>query len=86
MLSVQEEVYRDKVVVVGRRFHVKDKAMDAVLDERPQEPAQQKEQREAVLVDRDGDAWQQRERRRCTHASGGRERDNEVGFCVSAGK
>lgn len=40
---------------MGRRFHVKDKAMDAVLDERPQEPAEQEEERENGLVDRDGE-------------------------------
>lgn len=40
---------------MGWWFHVKDKAMDAVLDERPQEPAHQKEQRESVLMDRDRD-------------------------------
>lgn len=55
VLSVQEEVKRDKVVVMGGRFHVKDKAMDAILDERPQEPAKQKEQRENVLMDRNGE-------------------------------
>lgn len=55
VLSVQEEVYCDEVVVVGWRFHVKDKAMDAVLDERPQEPAHQKEQWENVLMDGDGE-------------------------------
>lgn len=37
---------------------MKDKAMDAVLDERPQEPAQQKEQRENVLMDRDREVWE----------------------------
>lgn len=54
VLPVQEEVKHDEVVVVGRGLHVEDKAMDAVLDKRPQEPAQQKEWREHVFVDRDG--------------------------------
>lgn len=57
VLSVQEEVKRDKVVVMGRRFHVKDKAVDAILDERPQEPAKQKEQWENVLMDGNGEVW-----------------------------
>lgn len=35
MLPVQEEVQCDEVVVMSWWFHVKDKAMDAVLDERP---------------------------------------------------
>lgn len=39
VLPVQEEVQRDEVVVMSWWFHVKDKAMDAVLDECPQEPA-----------------------------------------------
>lgn len=43
---------------MGWWFHVEDKAMDAVLDERPQEPARQKEQRESVLMDRDRDVWE----------------------------
>ena len=38
-------------------FHVKDKAMDAVLDEGPQEPAHQKEQWESVLMDQDVGIW-----------------------------
>lgn len=33
VLSVQEEVKHDEVVVVGWWLHVKDKTMDAVLDE-----------------------------------------------------
>lgn len=55
VLSMQEEVKRDEIVVMGWRLHVKDKAMDAVLDERPQEPAHQKERQEEVLMDGDGD-------------------------------
>lgn len=55
VLPVQEKVKRNEIVVMGRRFHVKDKAMDAVLDERPQEPAQQKQRQEEVLMDGDGD-------------------------------
>lgn len=39
-------------------IHVKDEAMDAVLDEWPQEPAHHKEDREKVLVDRDREAWE----------------------------
>lgn len=55
VLPVQQEVKHDEVVVVGGGLHVEDKAMDAVFDKRPQEPAQQKERREHVLVDRDGE-------------------------------
>lgn len=58
VLSVQQEVKRNEVVVMGRWFHVKDKAMDTVLDERPQEPARQKERRENVLMDRDRKVWE----------------------------
>lgn len=58
VLSMQEEVKCDEVVVMGWWFHVKDKAMDAVLDERPQEPAQQKEHWENVLMDWDGEVWE----------------------------
>lgn len=54
VLPVQEEVKRDEVVVMGRGLHVKDKAVDAVLHEGPQEPAQQEQRQEEVLVDRDG--------------------------------
>lgn len=43
---------------MGRWFHVKDKAMDAVLDERPQEPAHQKERQESVLMDWDREVWE----------------------------
>lgn len=57
VLPMQEEVKHDEVVVVGRRLHVENKAMDAVLDKRPQEPTQQKERWEHVLVDRDGQVW-----------------------------
>lgn len=56
VLPVQEEVKRDEVVVVGGGLHVENKAMDAVFHKRPQEPAQQKERQEHVLVDRDGEA------------------------------
>lgn len=55
VLSMQEKVKRDEVVVMSWRLHVEDKAMDAVLDERPQEPAEQKERWEHVLMDRDGE-------------------------------
>lgn len=55
VLSVQEEVKRDEIVVMGRWFHVKDKTMDAVLDEGPHEPAHQKQRQEKVLMDWDGD-------------------------------
>lgn len=57
VLSVQEEVQRDEVVVMSWWFHMKDKAVDAVLDERPQEPARQKEHWENVLMDRDREFW-----------------------------
>ena len=43
---------------MGWWFHVEDKAMDTVLDERPQEPAHQKEQWESVLMDWDRDVWE----------------------------
>lgn len=39
------------------RFHVEDEAMDAVFDERPQEPAHQEEHGERVLMDGDGEVW-----------------------------
>lgn len=55
VLSMQEKVKRDEIVVMGRWFHVKDKAMDAVLDEGPHEPAHQKQRQEKVLMDGDGD-------------------------------
>lgn len=58
MLSMKQEVKRDEVVVMGRWFHMKDKAMDAVLDERPHEPTQQKEYWENVLMDRDREVWE----------------------------
>lgn len=61
VLSVQQEVQHDEVVVMGWRFHVKDKAMDAVLDQRPQEPAHHKERREKVGMDREGDVWDERD-------------------------
>ena len=44
---------------MGWRFHVKDKAMDAVLHEGPQKPAHHKEQREDVLMDGDGEVWKE---------------------------
>lgn len=52
---MQEKVKRDEIVVMGRWFHVKDKAMDAVLHEGPYEPAHQKQRQEKVLMDWDGD-------------------------------
>lgn len=55
VLSMQQEVKHDEIVVVGRRFHVKDKAMDAVLHQGPHEPAQQEQRQEKVLMDGDGD-------------------------------
>ena len=58
VLAVQEEVQRDEVVVMSWWFHVEDEAMDAVLDERPQEPAQQEEHQEHVLMHRDGEVWE----------------------------
>lgn len=58
VLSVQEEVKCDEVVVMGWWFHVKDKAMDAVLHEGPQEPAHHKEQQKSVFMDQDGEVWE----------------------------
>lgn len=55
VLPMQEEVYGDEVVVMGRGLHVKDKAMDAVLDEGPEEPAHHEEHWEQVLMDWDGE-------------------------------
>lgn len=55
MLPMQEEVYGDEVVVMGRGLHVKDKAVNAVLDEGPEEPAHHEEHWEQVLMDWDGE-------------------------------
>lgn len=55
VLAMQKEVQRNEVVVMSRRFHVEDEAVDAVLDERPQGPTQQKKEWEHVLMDRDGE-------------------------------
>ncbi len=33
VLTMQQEVQHDEVIIVGRRAHVEDEAMDAVLDE-----------------------------------------------------
>lgn len=58
VLPVQEEVKGDEIVVMCWWFHVEDKAMDAVLDEGPQEPAQHKKRQENVLMDRNGEVWE----------------------------
>ncbi len=54
VLTMQQEVQHDKVIIVGGRAHMEDEAMDAVLDERPQEHAEHEDERKAVLVDRNG--------------------------------
>lgn len=51
---------------MGRRFHVEDKAMDAVLDERPQEPPHQKQRHEHGLMDGDGEVWEHTRTRKHT--------------------
>ena len=51
VLAVQQEVYGDEVVVVGGRFQVEDEAVDAVLDEGPQEPAGHEQHWETVRRD-----------------------------------
>ena len=57
VLSVQQEVDGDEVVVVGWGPHVEDEAVDAVLQEGPEKPAQSEEQGEHVLVDSNGEIW-----------------------------
>lgn len=60
VLPMEEEVNSDEVIVVGWWAHVEQKAMDAVLDERPHEHPDQKKEWEPVLVDQKGVLW------RCT--------------------
>lgn len=55
VLAVQQEVQRDEVVVVSRRLHVEDEAVDAVLHEGPQEPAHQEQDGEHGFMDGDGE-------------------------------
>lgn len=54
VLTVQQEVQRDEVIIVGGWAHVEDEAMDAVLDKRPQKHAKHEDERKAVLVDQNG--------------------------------
>lgn len=54
MLSVQQEVNGDEVIVVGGRAHVKDEAMDAIFDEGPDDHAHHKDEGKAVLVHQEG--------------------------------
>ncbi len=54
VLTMQQEVQHDEVIIVGRRAHVEDETMDAVLDEWPQEHAEHEDKRKAVLVDQNG--------------------------------
>lgn len=54
VLTVQQEVQHDEVIIVGGRAHVEDEAMDAVLHERPQKHAEHENERKAVFVDQNG--------------------------------
>lgn len=54
MLTVQQEVQRDEVIIVGGWAHVEDEAMDAVLDKWPQKHAKHEDEWKAVLVDQNG--------------------------------
>lgn len=47
----------DEVIVVGRRAHVEQEAMDTVLDKGPHEHPKQEEEWEPVLVDQKGVLW-----------------------------
>lgn len=57
VLPMKQEMDCDEVIVVGRRAHVEQEAMDAVLDEGPHEHPNQEEERETVLVDQEGVLW-----------------------------
>lgn len=61
VLPVQKEVYRNEVVVMSRRFHVEDEAVDAVLNEGPQEPAHHEQDRKRMLRDRYGEICKSRQ-------------------------
>ena len=54
VLSMEQEVDRDEIVIVRRWGHVENKTMDAVLYEGPQEHAKQEDHGETVLMDQDG--------------------------------
>lgn len=51
VLPMEEEVKCDEIIVVGRRTHVEQEAMDAVLDKGPNKHPEQEEEWEPVLVD-----------------------------------
>lgn len=57
VLTMEEEVKCDEVIVVGWWTHVEQEAMDAVLDEGPHEHSKQEEEWEPVLVDQKGVVW-----------------------------
>lgn len=61
VLTMEEKVKCDEVIVMGWRAHVKQEAMDAVLDKGPQEHPQQEDEWEPVLVDQKGVLWRRTE-------------------------
>lgn len=54
VLTVQQEVQCDEVIIVGGWTHVEDEAMDAVLDKRPKEHTEHENKWKGVLVDQNG--------------------------------
>lgn len=60
VLTMEEEVKCDEIIVVGWRAHVEQEAMDTVLEKGPDEHPEQEEEWEPVLVDQKGVLW------RCT--------------------
>lgn len=54
VLTVQQEVQHDEVIIVGRWAHVEDEAMDAVFDKRPNEHTDHENKWKGVLVDQNG--------------------------------
>lgn len=57
VLTMEEEVKCNEVIVVGWWTHVEQEAMDAVLDKGPQKHPEQEEKWEPVLVDQNGVFW-----------------------------
>lgn len=54
VLTVQQEVQRDEVIIVGGWTQVEDEAMDAVFDKRPKEHTEHEKKWKGVLVDQNG--------------------------------
>lgn len=57
VLTMEEEVKCDEVIVVGWRAHVEHEAMDTVLKKGPHEHPKKEEEREPVLVDHNRVLW-----------------------------